>query len=580
MRGRPLICISYGNASGTDQTELCSGQSKTSDRNIEMKKQHPETSRRKVLFSLGVSGVFYLLLCILSSSILPGASKITLTVETNHPDTFQLFYWNGLRKIEFQEGYSVRSSELKEGTKSEVIFKMDNASVNKVRLDTGEAEGVVKLYTITVKSHFAKAAEYTPADIYDLFKPGNDGTILRLHKDYVEVSSRDNDPFIVSDRPLLKANFFLLYGVPFLLAGIFYVLLLRFDAGSFPAFSDIAIKKPTSGVNVDSLDGLRGLAAIFVVADHTWGRFTGMGAGGVWIFMALSGFLLARPFVSQPARVLSGNYLVNFFTRRVKRVVPIYYFYIILVYVLTERFDLAIRHFLFLQGNGHLWVIPQEMFFYLLVPFIMVINYLLWCWKKWLVPVNLVLLILLANQFLNSEVISLFGMYYKHLRPYVGIFLSGVLSSYLYYGYYNVSGYQDQLGRKGNVFFSLLGIALLLFFLLGSTGYLWGNKIVYAQFYYKWFGVAAGVLLFSVMAAGNSLLTRVLSFLPLRAIGLVSLSLYLFHPMVIPIIRKSVSHYGGYHNASGLPLFAITLLVSYCVACVLYTYIERPILRS
>ncbi len=534
-------------------------------------------SRYTVLFSFILLSVIFLSLVSLSKMILPGASRISITVLSDHAEKLQLFYWNGMTKGKFWEKYSVRTKEIKKDKKQKVIFSLKDHPVNRVRLDLGTHSGVFKIYQLVVYSHFAKTVVYSPADIYRIFLPGQDGTQLSLKEDYVEVIVQNHDPYLVSTEPL-NSNLFLLYCVPLFVSVLIFLVLKNINFSLFPAFCDISSKKPSSGMNVYALDGLRGVAAVMVVADHSWGRFTGQGAGGVWLFMSLSGFLLARPFIKQPKQALSLQYWGDFFLRRIRRIVPAYYVYIIVIYVLTFRSDEAIRHFLFLQGSGHLWVVPQEVLFYILTPIIMVANVLFFRNRSWIVISSLTLLMVLANAMLDQNIIALYGMTYKGLRPFVGVFLAGMIASYLYYGIYeplkksHSDNYSIQLG------FTVLGLALLLFFLLGSTGRLWGGHCVYAQIYFDWFGVAAGALLFIIVAADSTLLNRILSSLPLRAIGVVSFSLYLFHPLVLNILRKALPYYCGY-SFVGFPIFFVTLCVSYLLACIMYTYVERPFLH-
>ncbi|MCI5142137.1 MAG: acyltransferase, partial [Candidatus Electrothrix sp. ATG1] len=313
-----------------------------------------------------------------------------------------------------------------------------------------------------------------------------------------------------------------------------------------------------------------------------WGRCTGLGAGGVWLFMSLSGFLLARPFVLRPERAKSGAYWASFFRRRIQRILPIYSLYLIIIFVFHFRFDAAFRHFLFLQGDGHLWVVPQEMFFYLLVPLLMAANLFLFRGRPWLIFLHLTVLTLLANRFLTAEVFALYGMQNQPLRPYLGIFFGGCIAAYLYYGLYRP--YEPRLSaawrkRTGNLF-ALCGSGLLLFFLLYSTERLWGGRRVFAQLYFAWFGFAAAGLLFFILAGKEkSGLNRLLSWLPLRAISVVSFSLYIFHPLVINCLRQGMQYYTG-GGLTGFPLFASTLLVSYGLACWTYTYIERPFVHQ
>ena len=378
---------------------------------------------------------------------------------------------------------------------------------------------------------------------------------------------------------MLAHGLFLGYGLPLLAAVVLYFILQGMDFCRFPPFADIGGKRPTTGRNIVALDGLRGLAVIMVVADHCWGRFTGLGAGGVWLFMSLSGFLLARPFVQQPERAVSVQFLSHFFIRRIQRIVPAYYLFILISYLFQDRFDEALRHFLFLQGNAHLWVVPQEMLFYLLVPPLMAVNYLVLQGKPLLIILNLTLLMVLANCFVDADVFSLYGMRYQNLRAYIGIFFAGVITSYLYYGFYQPR--ERVFLQKYNMtrLFSALSLLLLLFFLLGSTERVWGGDRVFAQLYFGWFGVAAGTLIFVILTAKQSMVNRLLSSKVLRAISIVSFSLYLFHPLVLNCIKEGVFWYFD-QTVSGFLLFALTLMFSYGLACLLYTYIERPFIHS
>ena len=159
--------------------------------------------------------------------------------------------------------------------------------------------------------------------------------------------------------------------------------------------------------------------------------------GSWWLRQCgLSGFLLARPLIRQPAQVLSAHYWSDFFLRRIRRIVPAYYVYIIAIYVLTYRSDVAIRHFLFLQGDGHLWVVPQEALFYILTPILIAANVLIFRNRTWVIIVGLTVLMVLANTMLDKNIIALYGLEHRGIRPYLGVFLAGMIASYLYYGVY------------------------------------------------------------------------------------------------------------------------------------------------
>jgi len=194
--------------------------------------------------------------------------------------------------------------------------------------------------------------------------------------------------------------------------------------------------------------------------------------------------------------------------------------------------------------------------------------------KPWLIIGTLSLTMILANHFLDRSIISMYGMNHQNLRLYIGIFLAGIIFSYLYHQVYQPIA-PKLLRYKPATVFAFMAFILIMCFLLLSTERLWGGKRIFTQIYFQWFGIAAGALLFSVIAAQQTLLNRILSWTPLRTISLVSYSLYLIHPLVLNCIREGVSYYYGYHLV-GFPLFMVTVIGSYFVACLTYTFIERP----
>jgi hypothetical protein len=384
--------------------------------------------------SLLASLIFFLVLVFFCNLVLPGASSIELTLQTDHEDSIQIFCSNGLKP--FDEKFSVSSQVLEKDKVTEVRLGLGSIPMNRVRLDTGSADtgsapGVLRIYRIIIHSHFARTRVLNPAEISQLFQQVSPGTTVQLRDGFVEITSTSEDPYLIADRPLIGGGILLSYGLPLLAATLSFIVLQQLDLARFSAFSDIFSKRPSTGENIIALDGLRGIAAIMVVADHTWGRCTGLGAGGVWLFMSLSGFLLARPFVLQPERAKSVSSWISFFRRRLQRILPVYYLYIIIIFVFNFRFDAALRHFFFLQGDAHLWVVPQEMLFYLLVPFIMLLNLVLFRGRTWLIIAHLTVLLILANQFLTSDVFALYGMRDQPIRPFLGIFLGGCIAAYL-----------------------------------------------------------------------------------------------------------------------------------------------------
>jgi peptidoglycan/LPS O-acetylase OafA/YrhL len=501
--------------------------------------------------------------------ILPGAAFVEAVVQLDHPDRLQVYYSSG---GEFAEQHSSSSELIKPGgLPRTVCIHLHQSPARRLRLDLGATPGNVRLHQLTVAGDYAQDIVLGPAEIFRLFRADSSGTQMRLEQDFIAIQTHE-DSYIVCDQPLLQPKPLLLWGVPSLFAIFLFLLLQQTDVASFAPFADLRGKRPSVGENIDALDGLRAFALLLVVADHTWGVFAGAGRSGVWMFMTLSGFLLAKPFVQQPERILSPSFLRHFFIRRVKRILPVYYTYIVVIFLLHGRIVETVLHTLFLKASGHLWVVPQELCFYLLTPPALLLCLLLSRIRPWLVLPGLLGMIVLANQF--SGAVLLHGGMNEPIPLYFGVFLSGMLASWLHFGFK-----MHLSSRMGKHAAAAAAILILLFFVLFSHERTWGGSRFFALTYYPWFAAAAAALILAVLAGGASPLLRFLSSLPMRALSLVSFSMYIFHTLIIDVLRKCAELYDG-GTLTGAQLFISTLFLSYLFACVTYALIERPFLRS
>lgn len=523
------------------------------------------------MHALAAALLCFAVLFAVCKAVLPGAAFVEAIVQFDHPDRLQVYYSGG---GDFAEQHSAVSGMTGPGMPQKAHIRLNHASIKRLRLDLGAEPGVVRLHKLTIDGYFAQRVVLEPTAIFNSFSVHSAGAAVRLEQDHVAVQTNE-DSYIICNEPLLQPNPLLLWGIPSLFAFFLFLLLQRADIANFAPFADLRGKRPSVGENINALDGLRAVALLLVVADHTWDFFSGAGRSGVWIFMTLSGFLLAKPFVQQPERILSLPFLRHFFVRRVKRILPVYYTYILLVFLLHGRLEEAALHFLFLKGNGHLWVVPQEICFYLLTPPVLLLCLLLFRIRPWLVLPGLLGMIMLANWF--SESVLLIGGMDAPIPLYFGVFLGGMLASWLYYGFGpQLSRLLRQGGGHGA---AAAAVLILLVFILFSHERVGGGKRFFALIYYPWFAAAAAALILAVLEAGKSPFVSFLSSLPLRALSLVSFSMYIFHTLVIDVLRKGAELYGGGH-LTGAPLFLSTLLLSYLFACVIYALIERPFLRS
>ena len=125
--------------------------------------------------------------------------------------------------------------------------------------------------------------------------------------------------------------------------------------------------------HVPALDGLRAASILIVLASHllpigpkSWALNESAGAMGMTLFFALSGFLITT-------NLMRGQNPLDFFVRRLARILPLVYAYVLVVYVAIE-YDPAklAANLTFIENyahqyldnlNGHLWSLCVEISF-------------------------------------------------------------------------------------------------------------------------------------------------------------------------------------------------------------------------
>jgi len=148
------------------------------------------------------------------------------------------------------------------------------------------------------------------------------------------------------------------------------------------------LDKILSSSYLPALDGLRAIAVLIVIVYHL-GYDSVPGDLGVTAFFVLSGFLITWLLLNE-FRQTGQISLLQFYSRRVLRIVPAYYIFLILIY-LEEHFRgyiwdpwLTISGFFYLVNyyNGfhghpntaiaHAWSLAVEQQFYLLWPLLLI----------------------------------------------------------------------------------------------------------------------------------------------------------------------------------------------------------------
>ncbi len=147
---------------------------------------------------------------------------------------------------------------------------------------------------------------------------------------------------------------------------------------------------------IPSLNGLRAFSILLVIFSHLMvvDSFPGFlktflepianGEIGVRLFFVISGFLITWLLIKEKEKTGRIN-IKKFYIRRLLRIFPVFYFYILFVFLVSRvtgnaiRYEVFITSFLYLQNFGfggyhwllsHSWTLAVEEQFYLIWPWI------------------------------------------------------------------------------------------------------------------------------------------------------------------------------------------------------------------
>jgi len=84
---------------------------------------------------------------------------------------------------------------------------------------------------------------------------------------------------------------------------------------------------------IPGLDGIRAIAFLLVFSVHT--DYVYIGWVGVQLFFVLSGFLITDILLRMKDTLRAGGYFKKFYGRRFLRIFPLYYFYLLIMFIVT-----------------------------------------------------------------------------------------------------------------------------------------------------------------------------------------------------------------------------------------------------
>ena len=357
------------------------------------------------------------------------------------------------------------------------------------------------------------------------------------------------------------------------------------DAGQTPeALRALSRTFPTVGRHLAVLDGLRGIALLLVVFSHSsllgihmvpGVDMSGTGKVGVWLFFVLSSFLLMHQFLHLDASGrLDGRAWWRYALRRVLRIYPLYVVFLLVCWLAPLKTLMGpmtgadvLRHLAVVEGRWHTWSIAVEVKYYLLLP-LLVLLYLHVARRRF----ALATLLAAAGIVLHAWWTPTFDV--DALRTYLPIFLTG---SWVAIAHHHLAHHAPP-PRRTRTWAAAAVAAALFALLMAMTPSVWGRlhdtvlPLSYWHRSFTLFGLLWGAFLLCLLQS-PAWLQRGFAWLPLRVLGVVSFSAYLWHGPVLANLGWLPFAHGSI--AQAVVLFLALLLVS--VAS--YFVIERPFLR-
>lgn len=349
---------------------------------------------------------------------------------------------------------------------------------------------------------------------------------------------------------------------------------------------------------IHQLDGLRGLAVLFVIAFHLLNnaytntavidlnpfelllsKFTSVGWTGVNLFFVLSGFLIATSLLNNRS---SSTYFSTFYIRRFARIVPIY-FLLLLIYLVFENYFKGVStvlfekpipiyyYFLFFQNfimsaQGHFgpnaltpsWSLAVEEQFYLVIPFI-----IYWLNDK---KVMIVCLTMICVSLIYRSFSSNWYQEYTHFLSRMDAPCFGILAA-LY-----VKNKEWISNNKKYKFLFLL-LLILLVYLFGVIKFTYLNHTLIAVAFFF-------LLLYAIQLRSNHILYKLLTNGFLKQLGYYSYFIYLYHQLINGLFFLFFDNNNNPHlsNFKAYSLELSALFLTYLLSRLSYKFIESKFL--
>jgi peptidoglycan/LPS O-acetylase OafA/YrhL len=351
---------------------------------------------------------------------------------------------------------------------------------------------------------------------------------------------------------------------------------------------------------IQTLDGLRFLAALGVLWIHTWtihgnprfyvGRidladFLAIGVNGVELFFVISGFCMYYFYANKPG--FSYHDFYRFLVKRWFRLSPAFYV-VTLVYILVGKYiyhyDISIVgnmvHSLFYfnyilgqyQTASHFWTLTVEWQFYILIPFVLIYQQRIGFIKTFSIIFGAVVLcgVLCVVIFKQSSDYFAGTLLLRGVEFGFGVLVARMLNS-------------------PKTYFSKRVLWFILFLIITYAGRTLISKkaLDLSVNYYNLFKLAG----FTLMGAGFAGIVylsltstrRLKAFLSnrlFRSLGRISYSFYLLHALIFPVVAHVVMQHLPSLKGIAAPMFStlISVVILYPLSLLSYHLLEKPFL--
>jgi len=326
-----------------------------------------------------------------------------------------------------------------------------------------------------------------------------------------------------------------------------------------------------NGNRMELLDLLRAVAITFVVITHYKSNILPGGSVGVSIFFCLSGFLITNNLLDSKVTI------PNFLTRRIFRIYPTYVAILLLNFLLLylleptifEKFSANVLNLLFIvkmpdewidMGVGVLWTLQIELWFYILIPFVI---------KKLdkkrffilllFIAVSLGLKILSFYDLFELPNYSFFKMIFWMDNLLYGSITAILLNKYIPQNHQTRADIKNKLLPNGIVFCIGILITAVALFGIGNGKY-WPIESTIVS-------ILTGCIIFIGLRYGLYIKNRFSNVI--TSISLFAYTIYLAHPIPLDYWKplKDILNIGKYPSAililSLLPI--LSLLLHYAI---------------